>query len=447
MATEFEKMYQDKLTTADEAVKVIKSGDWIDYGWTTGTADALDRALAERMSELTDIKIRGGNLVREPAIFNVDNAAEHFVFNSWHTSSFERKHMAEGLVYFTPLRYSELPNLYRENLEPIDVLMFQVAPMDEAGYFNFGPNASHMAAAIEISNKIIIEVNESMPRCLGGFEECIHISQVDMIVENDNPIATLGVAKHKETDEAMARLIFDEIHDGCCLQLGIGSTPNAIGALIGDSDLKHLGVHTEMYVDSFMKMTLSGQIDCSKKNIDKGRQVYAFGAGSRELYDFMNNNPALMSAPVNYTNNIATISSIDNFISINSAISIDLFGQVNAESAGTRHISGAGGQQDFVMGAYLSDGGKSFICVPASRVNKDGSKTSNIMPTLAPGTMVTDTRTNVMFVVTEFGKVNLKGMATWQRAEALIGIADPDLRDDLIKEAEKMNIWRRSNKR
>ena len=447
MATEYEKMYQEKLTTPDEAVTVIKSGDWVDYGWTTGTADALDKALAKRMPSLTDVKVRGGNLLREPEIFKIDNAPEHFVFNSWHTGSFERRHMNEGLVYFNPLRYSELPNLYRENLEPIDVLMFQVAPMDEAGYFNFGPNASHMAAAIEIARTVIVEVNETMPRCLGGFEECIHISKVDMIVENNNPIPALGETPHKDTDEAMAHLIFNEIKDGCCLQLGIGSTPNAIGALIGESDLKHLGVHTEMYVDSFMKMTLSGQIDCSKKNIDKGRQVYAFGAGSGELYDFMNNNPALMSAPVNYTNNIATISSIDNFISINSAISIDLFGQVNAESAGTRHISGAGGQQDFVMGAYLSDGGKSFICVPAVRIGKDGSKTSNIMPTMQPGTMVTDTRTNVMYVVTEFGKTNLKGKATWQRAEALIGIADPDMRDDLIKEAEKLHIWRRSNKR
>ncbi len=447
MNGDYSKMYREKLTTPDEAVKIIKSGDWLDYSWSASEPDALDIALAKRMPELYDIKIRGGQSLKEPAIFGIENPAEHFAFSSWHISGVERKRMTEDFVFYGPIRYSELPNYYRENIDTIDVMMIKTAPMDSAGFFNFGMNNSHLAAALEKAKVIIVEVNETMPRCLGGFEESIHISKVDMIVEDNTPIPTLGSSAPKETDSMMAEHIFSELADGCCLQLGIGGTPNVIGKKIAESDLKDLGVHTELYVDAFMDMTKAGKVTCARKNIDRGRQAFAFAAGSRELYDFMDDNPQLLSAPVNYTNDIRVISSIDNFISINSAVSVDLFGQVNAESAGLRHISGAGGQQDFVLGAYLSNGGKSFICVPSVRVNKDGSKTSNIMPVLDGGSIVTDTRTNLMYLVTEYGKFNAKGKSTWERAEGLISIAHPDFRDDLIREAEKMHIWRKSNKR
>jgi acyl-CoA hydrolase len=183
-----------------------------------------------------------------------------------------------------------------------------------------------------------------------------------------------------------------------------------------------------------------------KKNIDKGRQVYAFGAGTKKLYDFLDDNPQCMSAPVDYTNDIRSISALDNFMSINNAVDVDLFGQVNAESAGVKHISGAGGQLDFVLGAYLSKGGKSFICCSSTFQTKDGQVKSRIVPTLNQGSIVTDTRSNTHYLVTEYGKVNLKGLSTWQRAEAIISIAHPDFRDQLIADAEKMHIWRRSNK-
>ena len=202
-----------------------------------------------------------------------------------------------------------------------------------------------------------------------------------------------------------------------------------------------------MYVDAFVDISKAGKITGAKKNIDKGRQTYAFGAGTKKLYDFIDDNPELMSAPVNYTNDIARVSSIDNFISINNAVSIDLYGQINAESAGTKHISGAGGQLDFVMGAHLSKGGKSFVCISSVFTKKDGTSESRITPILAPGSIVTDTRANAMNIVTEYGMVCMKGLSTWQRAEALISIAHPDFRDDLIAEAEKMGIWRKSNKR
>lgn len=442
------KDYADKLISAEEAVKVVKSGDWVDYGWTTITPVALDKALAARAEELEDVKVRGGILMWEPEIFKVENTADHFTWNSWHMSGIERKAISKGFAYYCPLRYSELPRWYRENIRHVDVAMFQVAPMDKHGYFNFGPNASHLAAVCEVADVIIVEVNENMPRCLGGFEEGVHVSQVTYIVEGDNPpVGQMGGGgAPTDVDRAVAKMIVEEIPDGACLQLGIGGMPNTVGSMIAESDLKDLGVHTEMYVDGFVDIAKAGKITGARKNIDKGRQVYAFGAGTQKLYDYLNENPACMSAPVDYTNDVRTIAQLDNFISINNAVDLDLYGQINAESAGTKQISGAGGQLDFVLGAYLSKGGKSFICLSSTFKGRDGQLQSRIKPVLDPGSICTDTRTNVHYIVTEYGKVCLKGTSTWQRAEMLISIAHPDFRDELIKEAEKMKIWRRSNK-
>ena len=444
----FEQEYKQKLTTAEEAAKLVKSGDWVDFGWCVGTPVALDAALAARYEQLTDVKLRGGVLLRQLEIFKVPDAAKHFCWNSWHMSGAERKMIATGVAFYAPMRYSELPRFYRENIEPVDVMMIQVAPMDQHGYFNFGPEASHLMAACEVSKKIVVEVNRNMPRCLGGFEEAVHISKVDMIVEHDSPIGILPAGGDaSDVDAAVAKLIVEEIPNGACLQLGIGGMPNAVGSLIAQSDLKDLGVHTEMYVDGFVDIAKAGKITGRAKNIDRGRQTYAFGAGTQKLYDYLDNNPECMSAPVNYTNDARVISQINNFMSINNAVNLDLFSQVNAESAGVKHISGAGGQLDFVMGAYLSKGGKSFICCSSSFMGKDDKLQSRIVPTLDNGSIVTDTRANIHYLVTEFGKVNLKGLATWQRAEAIISVAHPDFREELIASAEKMQIWRGSNKR
>ena len=444
----FSQEYQSKLVTADEAVKVVQSGDWVDYGWCTGTPDVLDQALARRTDELRDVKVRGGILLKPLAIFEREDAGEHFCWNSWHMGGLERKLIARGCAYYSPIRYSELPRYYRESIHPDDVAMLVVAPMDKHGYFNFGPNASHLMAVCETAKHIIVEVNENMPRCLGGKEEGIHISQVDAIVEGNNPaIGELGGGgAATDVDKAVAKLIVDEIPNGACLQLGIGGMPNAVGSLIAESDLKDLGVHTEMYVDAFVDIARAGKINGSKKNIDRFRQTYAFGAGTKKMYDYLDENPELMSAPVDYTNDVRNIAKLDNFISINNAVDFDLFGQINAESAGTKHISGAGGQLDFVMGAYMSHGGKSIVCCSSTFTRKDGTVESRIQPTLALGSIVTDTRANTHYLVTEYGKVCLKGLSTWERTEKIISIAHPDFRDWLIEEADKMHIWRRSNK-
>ena len=442
-----QEIYRSKLATADQAAAVVKSGDWVDYGWSAGHPVALDAALARRMSELHDVKIRGGICMWVPEIFKIENPADHFCWNSWHMSGIERKAIDQGFAFYNPLRYSELPRYYREHIAPPDVAMFQVCPMDEHGYLNFGPNASHLMAVCETAKTVILEVNRNMPRCYGGSETEIHVSQVDMIVEGDNPaMAEMGAGAPSAVDEAVAKLIVEEIPNGACLQLGIGGMPNAVGSMIADSDLKDLGVHTEMYVDAFVDIAMAGKINGSKKSIDRGRQVFAFASGTKKLYDYINENPAVMAAPVSYTNDARTIAQIDHFMSINNAVDLDLTGQINAETAGTRHISGAGGQLDFVLGAYLSKGGKSFICCSSAFKGKDGVLRSRIVPTLAPGSAVTDTRTNLHYLVTEYGKVCLKGLSTWERAEAIISVAHPDFRDQLIKDVERLKIWRRSNR-
>ena len=445
----YQKMYEEKKRTAEEAVKVIKSGDWIDYGWCVNAPVALDKALAARKDELFDVNIRAGITMWMPEICKAEDAAEHFTWNAWHCTGVDRKILSSGMGYFIPLRYSELPRLYREGCVQPGVVFLQVTPMDEHGNFNFGLSTSHLADMLAAAKTVIVEVNENLPWVNGLNGSEINIRDVDFVVEGDNPpLAAMGEAgEPSEVDKAVAELIVEQIPDGACLQLGIGGMPNAVGSLIAKSDLKDLSVHTEMYVDSFVEITEAGKITGRRKALDRGRQVFAFAAGTEKLYKFIDRNPDVVGAPVDYTNDVHVVSMIDNFISINNAIDVDLFGQVNAESAGIKHISGTGGQLDFVMGAYASKGGKSFICMSSAMKDKEGNLKSRILPTLSQGSIVTDPRSSIHYLVTEYGMVNLKGATTWERAERIISIAHPDFRDELIRDAEKMKIWRRSNKK
>lgn len=439
--------YQRKLVTAEKAVKTIKSGDWVSYGPLNAQANMLDEALAKRKDELQDIKIWTLLALVIPKVVEADPFGEVFSCQSWHFSGTDRKIMSQGTpIFYSPMRYSELPRYIREDVEPINVAMLQVARMDKHGFFNFGPQNSHSKAVCDRAAKVIVEINENQPRCLGGYQEAIHISQVDYIVESDHPpLVQLPSPQPSDIDKQVAQHIVAEIEDSSCLQLGIGSMANAIGQMIAASDLKNLGCHTEMLSDAYVDLFESGKLNGSQKSIDPEKMVYAFALGNQKLYDFINDNPFCASFPVDYTNRVSVAAANDRLVTINNAVEIDLYGQVCSESSGTRHISGTGGQLDFVLAAYESRGGKSFICLPSFYTGKDGNIRSRILPTLTPGAIVTDPRTVAQYIATEYGIFKMKGKTTWQRAEGLIRIAHPAFQDELIKSAEKQKIWRRTN--
>lgn len=440
--------YKSKLVSADRAVKAVKSGDWLDYGCLCAQVAALDEALAKRKDELSEIKIWTLLTLSSPQILEVDPRGDTFIINSWHFSELDRRTANAGTpIYYSPIRYSELPRYISENIETINVAMRQVCPMDKHGYFNFGHQNSHSKAVCNHSKKVIVEINENLPRCLGGYGEAIHISEVDMIVEGNNPsIPEIKSPPPKATDEKIAALIVDELQDGCCIQLGIGGLPHAVGQMIAESDLKNLGCHTEMLSDAYVDMFESGKITGIKKNIDPGKMVYSFALGTRLLYDYLDDNPTCASYPVDYTNKPSIAARNDNLITVNNAIQVDLYGQICSESLGIRQISGTGGQLDFVLAAYKSQGGKSFICLPSVKTDINGELISTIVPTLTEGTIITVPRSTAQFIVTEYGKFNLKGKSVWQRTEGLIKLAHPDFRDKLIKAAAAQGIWRKSNK-
>jgi acyl-CoA hydrolase len=272
---------------------------------------------------------------------------------------------------------------------------------------------------------------------------------VDFIVESSkNPPPVLIESKDEpnEADRKIADILMGELQDGCCLQFGIGALPNLVGKLLAEADVKDLGMHSEMLVEASVDLFEAGILNGSRKTIDKGRMAYTFCVGSQRLYDFVENNPAVAVYPSDYTNDPFIIAQNDKVFAINNCLAVDLQGQISSESVGPLQISGTGGSIDFMMGSFRSKGGKGFQCLNSTRTNKDGMVASRIVPGFEPGTIVTIPRPMTFYVVTEYGIVNLKGLANWQRAEAVISIAHPDFRDDLIKAAEKNKVWRKTNK-
>jgi len=445
--SEIAQKYKEKLVTADEAVKCIKSGDYVHFGVFNGIVYDLDKALAKRAEELHDVKIVV-TIRAYPgtaAVLEADPDSKHFKYLSTHFSVSDRQMNKEGRCWTIPVLFGENNISWPNNVEAIDVAMLQVAPMDRHGNFNLGPQVADYLGIFKIAKKIIVEVNENMP-VVHGMQTSINISEVDMIVEGSNVAMPIIKAKEAtEIDKQIGRLVVERISSGSTLQLGVGGLPNYIGSLMLESDINDLGVHSEMYVDAYYKLFCEGKVT-GNKNINTGKMLCTFAQGSEELYDFVNDNPLVCFAPVGYVNAKHVISANDKMVSINSCLQVDLFSQVNSESAGLQHIGGTGGQLDFVQGAFHSKDGQSFLCTPSVRKNKDGELESLIMPTLPQGSIVTVPRAAVQHIVTEYGIINVKQKSTWERAELLISIAHPDFREDLIKEAERMGIWTKSSK-
>ncbi|MDR3573867.1 MAG: acetyl-CoA hydrolase/transferase C-terminal domain-containing protein [Anaerolineaceae bacterium] len=439
--------YGKKLVTADQAVKVVKSGDRVHYGLFNGLVFDLDKALAKRTQELADVIIMTTIWAQPepPQILTADPEAKHFKYLSTHFSALDRKANKQGCCWAIPVQFRENPKYWSENVGDIDVAMFQVAPMDKYGNFNLGPQVAEYWGIIERAKVVIVEVNNNQP-IAQGYQNTINLSQITYVVEGSNsPLPVIKAKAPGDIDKKIGQLIVERIQNGSTLQLGVGGLPNYVGALLADSEIKDLSVHSEMFVDAYLKLYMEGKIT-GNKNLDKGKMVYTFAQGSEDLYAFIEDNPILCVAPVDYVNAVEVIAANDNVVSINSCLQVDLFGQVNSESAGLQHIGGTGGQLDFVMGAFKSKGGQSFLCTPATRVNKDGSKESLITPRLPEGSIVSVPRGGTHYIVTEYGMANLKGKSTWERSELLISIAHPDFREELIREAERMGIWKNTSK-
>lgn len=447
MPSRAHEQYRQKLASAAQAAALVKSGDNIFMGEFAQNVEAVDAALALRQSELREVILTTTTRAKPLKCVEADPGRQSFIWNDWHFSGLGRKNGERGLASYVPLCYHQGPQNITLYEEP-DVVIVQVAPMDANGFFNLSTSCSLTPAYLSKAKKIVVEVNTKAPRCLGGLDESIHISKVNMVVEGPNsPLLQLPDAQTSEADRLVAGHVMNLIEDGSTIQLGIGALPNIVGSLIAQSDLKDLGVHTEMLADSYVDMYEAGRITGKRKAIDRGKMVYTFAMGTQKLYDFLDNNPAAAIFPVSYTNDPCVIGRNPKVIAINNAIEVDLFTQVASESSGPRQISGTGGQLDFIMGAYRSEGGKGLICINSTFKKKDGTIGSRIVPTLSPGTIVTCPRSIVHYVVTEFGCAQLKAKSTWQRTEALISIAHPDFREQLIKDAEALGIWRRSNKK
>jgi butyryl-CoA:acetate CoA-transferase len=440
------KKYAQKLSTPEHVAQMINSGDRIFFSEFALRPESLDEALANRAQELQNVMIEGVCITKRPRFIEADPHREHFIYNDWHFSAVSRKLYQEGLCSYIPFTYHQGPRVVRK-YKDYDYVFVSARPMDDQGYFNFGMCNSITSAAITKAKNVVIEINENMPHCLGGNQESVHISRVDYIVEGKNqPIFEIKPAAPSETDVKIARHIMNEIEDGACLQLGIGGLPNVIGSMIAESDLKDLGVHTEMLVDSMVDLYNEGKITGNQKTIDRFKMVYTFAMGTKKLYEFLHNNPGCASYPVNYTNDPRVIGVNTKVVAINNAVEIDLFSQVCSESVGTAQVSGTGGQFDFIFGAFNSRRGKGIIGISSTFTDKAGNVHSRIVPTLQPGSIVTVPRSIVQYVATEYGIVQLKGKSTWERAEALISIAHPEFRDELIRQAQEMKIWLERNR-
>ena len=432
--TDFTQLYREKLMSLQQAAQLVESG------WTIGTdvgpasPVGFISALAERAykDEVCGLKVHG-MLDVYPFEYFADPALNGKINGiSWFSSAGARKAVNGGWATFIPNYYRDNPRFIRA-YHDIDVFVAEVSPMDSHGYFSFANAASNTEAMMDKSARIIVVVNDKQPRAVRGTQ--VHVTQVAGICEHSHELPVLPAAQLDEVSIAIGNLIAEEIPDGACIQLGIGAIPDATGMALKS---KHdLGIHTEMFTDSMVELIECGAVNNSKKQIHRGISVTTFAFGSKRIYDYIDDNPGIALMPVDYVNNPEVICQNDNMISINAALEVDLLGQVCAESVGTKHMSGTGGQVDYVRGACQSRGGKSFIAFASTA---KGGTISKINPILNPGAVVTTSKNDVDNIVTEFGIARLRGRPMEERVKALISIAHPNFRDELAFEAKKRGL-------
>jgi acyl-CoA hydrolase len=432
----WQEMYKAKLTTPEEAVKDIKDGERIFCGSGSCTPDALLTALFDRAEELNDV-VFGGLIMLVPMqkILKLD-MTKHILFNNLYATPFDRQSLQEGISVHTPFHFSELPRLASEYAGYRKVFT-QVGPMDEHGFMSAGVSGNFLDVLHAIDD-LYVEVNEYQPRVQG--QNFYHISQVKRVVENHHPLIDLPPEPATDIDRAIAEHIVKHIDDGATIQLGIGALPNAIGECL--LERKHLGCYTEMIPDAIMKLFEAGALDNSQKTFYRYQFNAFFAAGSNQLYKWLDNNPAIYFSPISYNNDPYNVAKNDNMIAINSTLEIDITGQCCSEALGPYQYTATGGQVDFTRGAWMSRGGKAFIATHSTvKDRKTGETVSKIVPRLRPGAAVTLTRTDVMFVATEYGCVNLKGKTLRERAHALTSIAHPDFRGELRRYAKEVKYF------
>jgi acyl-CoA hydrolase len=421
-------MTQVKFTTAAEAVKVIKSGDHIHLSSVASAPQCLIKAMCDRgrAGELKDVHIH--HLHTEgPAPYSEPEFEGVFQLDSFFVGGNVRKTTQAGYADYIPVFLSETQKLYRSGAVPCNVAMIQVSRPDKHGFVSLGTSVDATLAAVECADTVIAVVNKYVPRAFG--DAMIPMSKIDLFVEDDQPLEEAHFSEPNEVEVAIGKHCAALIEDGATLQMGIGAIPNAVLAQLGGH--KNLGIHTEMFADGVLPLVRAGVINGEAKNIDKGKMVSTFLMGSNDVYNFIDDNPAVLMKDVGYTNDPYIIAKNDKVTAINSALQVDLTGQVCADSLGRKFYSGVGGQVDFVYGASLSKGGKAIIAMP-SITNKGVSK---ICDTLLPGAGVVTTRNHMHWFVTENGAVDLYGKSLQERARLLISVAHPSAQEELDRAA------------
>ncbi len=425
--------YKQKLRTADEAVKLVQSNDSAFYSGNAACPFELIDALARRAPHVQNVLLNHVLLLGDDPL-SKPGMEGSFRHNSLFVGPADRPAVNDGRADYTPVFLHQIPGLFRDRIVPLDVALVQVSPTDSHGYMSFGVEILASVAACQSAKTVVALVNEKMPRILG--DTSIHVSQVDCIVETSRLLPTLPPRPSSELENAIGLHIADLIEDGSCLQLGIGGIPDAVLANLDDK--RDIGIHTEMVSDGIMQAAEKGVVTCLAKNFHHDKIILTFALGSQELYEYVHDNPLFEGHPTEYTNDPRIISRNDNMVAINSAIEVDLTGQVCSDSIGTNIYSGFGGQVDFIRGAAHSRGGKPIIALPSTC--KDG-RVSRIVPNLKEGAGVVTSRADVHYVVTEYGTAQLFGKNLRERAEALTRIAHPDHRGDLEAAAKARKLF------